>query len=258
MALSNIADLDSIEIDKKLLIDLLVTLYSDEPELITLLNFDTETMSTSEFVFKLNTLTRKIVSNVELFLGIKSTILKGYNLDNTIINPVEADFEVYTANMLKDVYDNMGLIYIVESRYSILAGLLYKVNAVFDKIRSFDPKETNITISEIINNTYVKNNWNFKAIKSFTFDVNTKQHTWTAWSNTHQRLTAPIVETPDTIINIHCDTTVNFKKWYNSIPNNKKVVMMGSNTKPVYMNKVLVYDKLESDNQSRWLKIGYK
>lgn len=258
MALSSLDELDNKIIDKKILSEVFLKIYSDEPELVKLLSADVHNMSNSEFIFNLNTMHSKINSDKELLSGIKNLILSEYSIDTTILNPTNIDFEIYVADVLKYTFKDLGLIYMVESKYSTLAGLLYKFKAVFDVIRCFDPYDTNVKISEIINNTYVKNNWNFKALVQLTEDVNTTQHTWSAWSNKNQRMTALTIETPNTIININCDNTPGFKKWYNSIPDNRRVVMMGSKSKPVYMNKVLLHDKLEENDQIRWLKIGYK
>jgi hypothetical protein len=105
------------------------------------------------------------------------------------------------------------------------------------------------------------------------FDYN--EHTWSCWSTANIRMSYPIADVPDTIINTSCEHIENFGEWYNKIPKGKLLVLQANNfvevdehvntyntldefSESVPMAKTLYTGELELTKYTRYMKIGYK
>ena len=97
------------------------------------------------------------------------------------------------------------------------------------KIRSFDLDPSCISIAEVFNKPWVAENWNFKSITENILDIDYTSHSWTSWSSANNRMSNPITDVPNTIINTSCEHIENFDKWYNLIPKNKIVILQTNN-----------------------------
>ena len=211
----------------------------------------------------------------------QSTLLK--NIRNTI-DQHDADLsdslswgQLKSKQWLIDhLPDNLGIVFICAGWYATLAGMMFEqVPNKFEKIRNFDIDPSCAKIAESINKTYVLNDWKFKALTEDINNINYEQHTWQFWSNSNNRMSRPITDIPDTIINTSCEHIENFKKWYNKIPQGKLVILQSNNyteiaehvntsntleefSKTVPMTETLFEGKLELEKYTRFMKIGYR
>ena len=106
-------------------------------------------------------------------------------------------------------------------------------------------------------------------------DVDYDEHTWQYWSNANNRMSKPITDTPNTIINTSCEHIENFAEWYDLIPDGKLVVLQGNNffeveehvncstsisqfSRSCPMKETLFEGELFLSDYTRFMKIGYK
>jgi len=95
------------------------------------------------------------------------------------------------------------------------------------KIRSFDVDPNCADLAEMLNSQLLQDGWGFKA---FTADVNGLDYgnfTWTFWSKVNNRMSHPIAEVPDTVINTSCDHMTS-RDWYDAIPPGKLVILQNN------------------------------
>jgi hypothetical protein len=106
-------------------------------------------------------------------------------------------------------------------------------------------------------------------------DIDYNEHTWQFWSNTNNRMSRPIADNPDTIINTSCEHIENFAEWYAKIPDGKLVILQSNNFFDVQEHVNCVKDITEFSNMApmsntlyagdldlpkykRFMLIGYK
>jgi hypothetical protein len=106
-------------------------------------------------------------------------------------------------------------------------------------------------------------------------DINYNEHVWQYWSNANNRMSYPITDSPDTIINTSCEHIANFEEWYAKIPNGKLVVLQSNNYYEIEehvncvgsieefavkapMNNILYSGELELTKYKRFMSIGFK
>ena len=183
--------------------------------------------------------------------------------------------KMWLVNELKNTKLNLGTIYLCAGWYSTLATMLFESGIQLKKIRSFDLDPSCVEIAEVFNKPWFVDDWKFKAITSDIFDITYEEHTWQHWSNANNRMSYPITDVPDTIINTSCEHIENFKNWYDKIPMGKLVVLQGndyfeieehvncasdlhefSNKSP--MSTVLYQGELKLSKYTRFMKIGIK
>jgi hypothetical protein len=143
------------------------------------------------------------------------------------------------------------------------------------KIRSFDIDPMCAELAEILNKKLLQANWSFK---SFTMDVNNLNYDefqWTFWSKVNNRMSYPILESADTIINTSCDHMGKNNSWWNSIPSGKLVILQNNNFTDVNehnnvvnslrefiemypMNELLFSGSLDCKLYTRYMLIGRK
>ena len=106
-------------------------------------------------------------------------------------------------------------------------------------------------------------------------DITYKDFSWTFWSVKNNRMSYPITDSANTIINTSCEHIDNFRLWYDYLPagsllilqtNNyfdiedhincsKSLVDFGNSTP---MSKVLFEGELPLEKYNRYMRIGYK
>jgi len=170
---------------------------------------------------------------------------------------------------------DLGTIFLCAGWYATLAPMLFDSNCKIDKIRSFDIDESCVSIADTINSNKVKENWKFKSVTDDIFNINYSIHQWQTWSKANNRMSYPITDTPNTIINTSCEHIENFDVWYNKIPNGKIVVLQSnnyfeveghincSNSLEEFVNQTpmshVYYDgELFLDKYTRYMRIGIK
>ena len=183
--------------------------------------------------------------------------------------------KLWLAAKLKKCNIDLGTVFLCAGWYATLATMLFESKIKVDKIRSFDIDPTCVNIAEVFNAPWFKNEWQFKSITQDIMDINYKEHTWQHWSNANNRMSYPITDVPDTIINTSCEHISNFTEWYNKIPNGKLVVLQSNNyfevdehvncsvdledfSRQIPMSSTLYEGELQLEKYTRFMKIGYK
>jgi hypothetical protein len=183
--------------------------------------------------------------------------------------------KLWLIQQLKKLDVELGTVFLCAGWYATLATMIFESGIKVDKIRSFDIDETTVDIAEIFNKPWFANQWKFKALVEDIQDINYNAHTWQYWSNKNNRMSYPITDSPDTIINTSCEHIENFADWYAKIPQGKLVVLQSNNYHEVDehvncskdaeefslstpMSNCLYLGELQLEKYSRFMKIGYK
>jgi hypothetical protein len=183
--------------------------------------------------------------------------------------------KLWLVEKLKECNVDLGTVFLCAGWYATLATMLFESKIKVDKIRSFDIDPTCVNIAEVFNAPWFKNEWQFKSITQDIMDINYEEHTWQHWSNANNRMSYPITDVPDTIINTSCEHISNFTEWYNKIPNGKLVVLQSNNyfevdehvncsvdlddfSRQTLMSSTLYEGELQLEKYTRFMKIGFK
>ena len=170
---------------------------------------------------------------------------------------------------------DLGTVFLCAGWYATLATMLFESNVKVDKIRSFDIDPSCVDIAEVFNKQWFTNQWHFKSITQDIMDINYNEHTWQQWSNANNRMSYPITDVPDTIINTSCEHIENFDEWYAKIPAGKLVILQSNNffevdehvncsididdfSRQTPLTSVLYSDSLQLEKYTRYMRIGYK
>ena len=183
--------------------------------------------------------------------------------------------KLWLVSELKNLDVGLGTVFLCAGWYGTLAVMLFESGIKIDKIRSFDIDPGTVDIAEVFNKLWFTNKWQFKSLIQNIQDIDYREHTWQYWSNANNRMSYPITDVPNTIINTSCEHIENFKEWYNKIPTGKLVVLQGNNyfeipehvncSKDIeeFSNKspmttVLYEGALELPKYTRFMKIGFR
>jgi hypothetical protein len=183
--------------------------------------------------------------------------------------------KLWLVKELEDCKINLGTVFLCAGWYATLATMLFESNIKVDKVRSFDIDPSCVNIAEVFNKSWFVNQWQFKSITQDIMDIDYNTHTWHYWSNANNRMSYPVTDSPDTIINTSCEHIANFDEWYAKVPNGKLVVLQSNNYYEVDehvncvdsieefavkapMNNILYSGDLELDKYTRFMLIGYK
>ena len=170
---------------------------------------------------------------------------------------------------------DLGTVFLCAGWYATLATMLFESKVKVDKIRSFDIDPSCVDIAEVFNKQWFINQWHFKSITQDIMDINYNEHTWQQWSNANNRMSYPITDVPDTIINTSCEHIENFDEWYAKIPAGKLVILQSNNffevdehvncsididdfSRQTPLTSVLYSDSLQLEKYTRYMRIGYK
>ena len=123
----------------------------------------------------------------------------------------------------------LGVVYVLCGWYGILPAMLFlEYENEIDKMRSFDIDPECMKIADQINKQYSSNDWRFKAVTQDINEINFEEHSWQCWSNKNDRMSYPITDKPDTIINTSCEHTS--KDWYDKVPKGKFVILQSNSS----------------------------
>ena len=170
---------------------------------------------------------------------------------------------------------DLGTVFLCAGWYATLATMLFESNIKVDKVRSFDIDESCVDIAETFNKPWFVDEWRFKSITQDIMDINYNEHVWQYWSNANNRMSYPITDSPDTIINTSCEHIENFAEWYAKIPIGKLVVLQNNNFFEVDehgncvndlddfasqspLTEILYDNELKLPKYTRFMRIGYK
>ena len=205
---------------------------------------------------------------------------KSFHVNETTI--VEDSFsrgqlqsKIWLVDELKKLKVNLGTVFLCAGWYATLATMLFESKLKMDKIRSFDIDPTCMDIAETFNKPWFTQQWRFKAITQDITTIDYNEHTWQSWSTANNRMSYPITDVPNTIINTSCEHIENFSEWYNKLPDGKLLVLQANNfvevdehintysnlsqfDSAVPMSRVLYSGELKLEKYTRYMKIGYK
>jgi hypothetical protein len=204
---------------------------------------------------------------------------------NFFVNEIEIDHDCFSRGQLQSkqwlveelqrTNLNLGTVYLCAGWYATLAVMLFESSMKIDKIRSFDIDPSCEKIAEVFNKPWFTDQWKFKSVTKDIMHIDYHEHWWESWSTANNRMSKPICDNPDTIINTSCEHVENFADWYEKIPESKLVILQSNNyfeinehvncsatlgdfSKSAHMTTVLYEGELELEKYTRFMKIGYK
>ena len=168
---------------------------------------------------------------------------------------------------------NLGTVFLCGGWYGTLATLLFEGDFNIDKIRSFDMDDSCWKIAETFNKPWVMKEWKFKSCTQNIHDINYESHTYNVFRADGS--SCELTDSPDTIINTSTEHIENFADWYSKIPQNKLLILQGSDwqdgeghincTKDAEhfaemtpMKDILFAGALQTEKYTRYRRIGYK
>ena len=183
--------------------------------------------------------------------------------------------KLWLVNELKKLNLDLGTVFLCAGWYAILATMIFESKLKVDKIRSFDIDPSCLDIAEVFNKPWFTREWRFKAITQDITTIDYNEHTWQSWSTANNRMSYPITDIPNTIINTSCEHIDPFDEWYNKIPEGKLLVLQANNfievdehvntyntlaefSANVPMTQTLYTGELELTKYTRYMKIGFK
>ena len=213
--------------------------------------------------------------NTQFIPAFKSFFVNDTNIDNDCFSRGQLKSKLWLVHELKKCNVDLGTVFLCAGWYATLATMIFESDIKVDKIRSFDIDETTVDIAETFNKSWFENQWQFKALVEDIQDINYNEHTWQYWSNANNRMSYPITDSPNTIINTSCEHIENFANWYAKIPQGKLVILQSNNYYEVEehvncskdaeefslstpMSNCLYLGELQLEKYSRFMKIGYK
>ena len=205
----------------------------------------------------------------------KSFMINDIDYDKDCFSRGQLQSKQWLVNELTKCDVELGTVFLCAGWYATLATMLFESDIKVDKVRSFDIDPSCIDIAETFNKPWFMETWRFKSITQDIMDIDYDTHKWQSWSNANNRMSRPITDTTDTIINTSCEHISDFAEWYAKIPDGKLVVLQSNNFFKVAehvncvndieefksqapMSQVLYSGELELPKYRRFMLIGYK
>jgi hypothetical protein len=213
--------------------------------------------------------------DTQFVAAFKSFFVNNTEIWNDCFSRGQLQSKLWLVHELKKCNVDLGTVFLCAGWYATLATMIFESDIKVDKIRSFDIDETTVDIAETFNKPWFANQWKFKALVEDIQDINYNEHTWQYWSNKNNRMSYPITDSPDTVINTSCEHIENFANWYAKIPQGKLVLLQSNNYYEVDehvncvndieefstiapMKDLLYSGELELPKYKRFMLIGYK
>ena len=205
----------------------------------------------------------------------KNFYVNGTEIWDDCFSRGQLESKLWLVKELKKCDVELGTVFLCAGWYATLATMLFESSIKIDKVRSFDIDPGCVDVAEVFNKPWFVDQWRFKSITQDIMDVDYDEHTWQYWSNANNRMSKPITDTPDTIINTSCEHIPNFAEWYAKIPDGKLVVLQSNNFYEVEehvncvgsveefaanapMQNILYSGELDLPKYRRFMLIGYK
>ena len=205
----------------------------------------------------------------------KNFFVNNTEIWNDCFSRGQLESKLWLVNELEKLDVDLGTVFLCAGWYATLATMLFESSIKIDKVRSFDIDDTCVNIAEVFNKPWFVDQWRFKSITQDIMEVNYDEHIWQYWSNANNRMSYPITDTPDTIINTSCEHIEDFAEWYDKIPDGKLVVLQSNNFYEVEehincvgsveefaanapMQNILYSGELDLPKYRRFMLIGYK
>ena len=205
----------------------------------------------------------------------KNFYVNNTRIDDSCFSRGQLESKLWLIKELQNLELKLGTVFLCAGWYATLATMIFEGNLEVKKIRSFDIDDTCIEIAEIFNKPWFVDNWKFKAITQDIMNIDYNTHTWQHWSNKNNRMSKPITDIPDTIINTSCEHLDDFEEWYGKIPDGKLVILQTNNYEELqehvncsvdersfsfraHMHENLYQGTLDLGKYQRFMKIGIK
>ena len=207
--------------------------------------------------------------------SLKSFVVNEITWDEDCFSQGQIKSKMWLLEKLKKLKLDLGTVFLCAGWYGTLATMLFESKIKVDKIRSFDIDESCVEVAEIFNKPWFVDEWKFKSITDDIMNINYDKHVWQFWSNKNNRMSRPITDVPDTIINTSCEHIHDFESWYDKIPNGKLIILQGNDyfelnehvncsadqdsfSEKAPMTDVLYLGTIDCDKYKRFMKIGLK
>ena len=187
----------------------------------------------------------------------KSFFVNNTEIDNDCFSRGQLESKLWLIEELKKVDANLGTVFLCAGWYATLATMIFESGMQVDKIRSFDIDEKTVDIAEVFNKPWFTDQWRFKALVEDIHDIDYKEHTWQYWSNKNNRMSYPITDSPDTVINTSCEHIENFDAWYSKIPEGKLVILQSNDYYEIEEHVNCVKDINEFKNMAPMNQLHY-
>jgi len=224
-------------------------------------------------IWKLNPVLEKYI-NTNFLNAFKTIFIEKLDIDKDCFSRGQLESKVWLVKELEKLDVDLGTVFLCAGWYATLATMLFESGIKINKIRSFDIDETTVNIAEIFNKPWFVDGWKFKALAEDINNIDYNSHTWQCWSNANNRMSNPISDTPDTIINTSCEHIENFEEWYAKIPKGKLVILQTNNyfeinehvncshslkdfTSRTPMSECIYSGELNLDKYTRYMRIGF-
>jgi hypothetical protein len=203
------------------------------------------------------------------------TVINFPEFNKDCLSAGQLDSKEWLVDTVNELNLNLGTIFICAGWYGTLATMIMESNIEYSKIRSFDSDKGCMQIADTFNSPWVKDNWRFKAITADIQTINYAEHSWSVWSTVNNRLSKPITDCPNTVINTSCEHIEYFNKWYDSIPDGKILILQSNNGFDIAdhincvesqekfadqtpMSQVLFSGQKQLEKFTRYMRIGIK
>ena len=207
--------------------------------------------------------------------SLKSFVVNEITWDEDCFSQGQIKSKMWLLEKLKKLKLDLGTVFLCAGWYGTLATMLFESKIKVDKIRSFDIDESCVEVAEIFNKPWFVDEWKFKSITDDIMNIDYDKHVWQFWSNKNNRMSRPITDVPDTIINTSCEHIHDFESWYDKIPNGKLIILQGNDyfelnehvncsadqdsfSEKAPMTDVLYLGTIDCDKYKRFMKIGLK
>jgi hypothetical protein len=214
-------------------------------------------------------------TDTQFIAAFKNFFVNDTEIDKDCFSRGQLSSKIWLIQELKRCKVDLGTVFLCAGWYATLATMLFESGMKIDKVRSFDIDKTTVDIAEVFNKPWFTEEWKFKALVQDIHEIDYDTHTWQYWSNKNNRMSYPITDNPDTIINTSCEHINDFQDWYDKIPKGKLVVLQSNNFFEVdehvncvnnlaefadmsAMDKVLYQGELSLQKYTRYMRIGFK
>lgn len=214
-------------------------------------------------------------TDTQFVAAFKFFFVNNIKFDKDCFSRGQLESKLWLIKELKKLDLDLGTVFLCAGWYATLATMLFEHNFKVDKIRSFDIDKSTVNIAEIFNKPWFTDQWKFKALVEDINNINYEMHTWQFWSTANNRMSYPITDIPNTIINTSCEHLYDFHSWYNKIPIGKLIILQANNYHEVEehvntynsteefssnapMTQTLFEGELELLKYKRFMKIGYR
>tara|TARA_X000001036_G_scaffold426159_1_gene453229 strand:+ start:2228 stop:3070 length:843 start_codon:yes stop_codon:yes gene_type:complete len=159
----------------------------------------------------------------------KSFFVNDTEIWNDCFSRGQLQSKLWLVEELEKLDLKLGTVFLCAGWYATLATMLFESDIKVDKVRSFDIDETCVDIAETFNKPWFVDEWRFKSITQDIMNIDYNKHVWQCWSTANDRMSRPITDVPNTIVNTSCEHIENFKEWYAKIPKGKLVILQNNN-----------------------------